>query len=603
MKTPAWPGTAPDPGGKPGFALWSYDLRLRDLAAAALFAVAPAAANAHPHEWIDVATEVVFDNAGQITAIRHHWRFDEAFSTFALQGLDTDGDGLYSARELEPLAQENVQSLADYEFFTYLSAGDYQAGFAAPKDYHLELDNEFRLTLHYTLPLAQPFSTQNPVLLQVFDPEFYIAMTLPSAEAVRLVDAPPGCRLTVTPAEAPDPAAAAALAEIGPEQRELPENLQELATNIENSAEINCGGPTVAAAPPATAADAVSQMASAGPGDLTALPAEPDGSGAALAAIDAPASAAPPPAAEASQSGVFARIGAMQAGFTRDLNAALKGIKADGTAFWWLAGISFLYGIVHAAGPGHGKVVISSYLVANEQRLRRGVLIAFLSAAVQAIVAIGVVGIMAVLLNMTSMAITRTAGAFETASFALVAALGLYLLATKGRRAWAMAQRPSPSPSRGGTSGGASSFLRAPSAHREDAHRHHDQADHQHGPSCGCAHHAAPAALEKPGWSGAAAAVLSVGMRPCSGALVVLVFALAQGIFWAGIASTFLMALGTAITVAVLAALAVGAKDIARRLTRGDGRRSAQVMLALELTAALFITALGATLFAGSLAA
>lgn len=92
-------------------------------------------------------------------------------------------------------------------------------------------------------------------------------------------------------------------------------------------------------------------------------------------------------------------------------------------------------------------------------------------------------------------------------------------------------------------------------------------------------------------------------MRPCSGALVVLVFALAQGIFWAGIASTFLMALGTAITVAVLAALAVGAKDIARRLTRGDGRRSAQVMLALELTAALFITALGATLFAGSLAA
>ena len=103
--------------------------------------------------------------------------------------------------------------------------------------------------------------------------------------------------------------------------------------------------------------------------------------------------------------------------------------------------------------------------------------------------------------------------------------------------------------------------------------------------------------------AGAAAAILSVGIRPCSGALVVLVFALAQGIFWAGVASTFLMALGTAITVAALAALAVGAKDFARRLARGDDRRAGQVMLGLELAAALFITALGAVLFVGSLAA
>ena len=101
--------------------------------------------------------------------------------------------------------------------------------------------------------------------------------------------------------------------------------------------------------------------------------------------------------------------------------------------------------------------------------------------------------------------------------------------------------------------------------------------------------------------AGAAAAILSVGIRPCSGALGVLVFALAQGVVWAGVASTFLMALGTAITVAALAALAVGAKDVARRLTRGDGQRSAQVMLGLELAAALLVTALGALLFAGSL--
>jgi ABC-type nickel/cobalt efflux system permease component RcnA len=103
------------------------------------------------------------------------------------------------------------------------------------------------------------------------------------------------------------------------------------------------------------------------------------------------------------------------------------------------------------------------------------------------------------------------------------------------------------------------------------------------------------------GLAGAAAAVLSVGIRPCSGALVVLVFALAQGVFWAGIASTFLMALGTALTVAALAVLAVGAKDIARRLAGGDDRRAGRLMLGLELLAALFITLLGAALFAGAL--
>nr|MBA3518262.1 hypothetical protein [Hyphomicrobiales bacterium] len=102
---------------------------------------------------------------------------------------------------------------------------------------------------------------------------------------------------------------------------------------------------------------------------------------------------------------------------------------------------------------------------------------------------------------------------------------------------------------------------------------------------------------------GAATAVLSVGLRPCSGALIILVFALAQGIFWAGVASTFLMALGTAITVAALAALAVGAKDVALRLARGDDRRSAQAMLALEIVAALLVTVLGAVLLIGSLAA
>lgn len=294
----------------------------------------------------------------------------------------------------------------------------------------------------------------------------------------------------------------------------------------------------------------------------------------------------------------MARIGALQASFNEQLTATLKELKADGSAFWWLAGFSFLYGVVHAAGPGHGKVVISSYLVANEQRVRRGVAVAFLSAFVQAVVAVAVVGLMAVALNMTSMAITETAGILETGSFAMVAALGIYLLVSKGRSALAIRRGGDP---------------HAGHHHGHVHHRGHDSAairwdDEPAAPgapacACGHHHHAPREALERPGLSGAATAVLSVGLRPCTGAIIVLVFALAQGIFWAGIASTFLMALGTAMTVALLAALAVGAKDLARRLSRGDDRRSGQVMVGLELAAALFITALGATLFVGSLAA
>jgi ABC-type nickel/cobalt efflux system permease component RcnA/ABC-type uncharacterized transport system substrate-binding protein len=553
------------------------------LAAASIATVLPAAAHAHPHEWIDVAAEVLFDDRGRIAAIRHHWRFDEAFSAFALQGLDTDGDGAYSRVELMPLAEENVQSLAEYGFFTFVSAGDYVAGFAAPENYSLDLD-ENRLTLHYTLPLAVPLFTRSEVLLQVYDPEYYIAFSLPSTEAVRLVDAPAGCRIAVTPARGPDAAAAAALATIGPEQRELPPEMQNLTGGIDNSAAINCGGPTLAAAAAAgagvrtgeTAEDATRVLEKRAPRDLTAMPATPADNASNVAPASPPAAPGP--------GGFTARVAALQLAFSQQLTEALKGLKADGSVFWWLGGLSFLYGIVHAAGPGHGKVVISSYLLANEERVRRGVAIAFLAALVQALVAIGIVASMAALLDMTGRAMTRTAGLLETGSFALIVALGLYLLARKGRAAWSLWET--------------ASDRRRPDRPHAEAY-----SAHVHSATCGCHHHVPRAALDRRASGSAAAAILSVGIRPCSGALIVLVFALAQGIFWAGIASTFLMALGTAIAVAALAALAVGAKGVAQRLARGDGSRAAQVMLGLEVAAALLITVLGAALFVGSLSA
>jgi nickel/cobalt exporter len=591
LKTPACGGSPGRPHGKAGREI---SLRLRILAAAVICLV-PTLARAHPHVWVDAAAEMLFDDKGRIAAIRHHWRFDEAFSAYALQGLDVDRDGKFSAEELAPLAKENVESLKDFDFFTSLSVGDYQAGFSAPKDYNIDLMDD-RLVLHFTLPLAMPLLTRATTVLEVGDPEYYVAFSLPSIEAVRLINAPSVCRLVVHPAKELDAAAAATLAEIGPDVRDLPADMQALAAGTENSADVNCGGPVAA---PANAGDAASAMAGAGaaPGDLTALPAEPSSAEVAETAPSTTVAAAPAeaPAADtpvvqqasplppSRSPGLMRRwtiwIGALQTQFNRDLTEGLKAFR-DGGAFWWLGGVSFLYGIVHAAGPGHGKVVISSYLVANEARIRRGVVIAFISAFVQAVVAVGLIAVLAVVLNMTSMAIDSTAKVFEAGSFALVAALGVYLLVRKGRAAWAV--------TRGGD----------PHAHHHHGHDHHEHHDH-HG------HHASPSpeggGERAAGLSGAAAAIISVGIRPCTGALVVLVFALSQGIFWAGVASTFVMALGTAMTVAALAALTVGAKGLARRLVRGDGQRAALVVLGLELAAALLITVLGAVLFVGTI--
>lgn len=303
----------------------------------------------------------------------------------------------------------------------------------------------------------------------------------------------------------------------------------------------------------------------------------------ALVALAVPVLAAPSPfgvaVPEQGGGGLLPWVAQLQAQFYGELTSALKALRDGANALWWLGGLSFAYGVVHAAGPGHGKVVISSYLLANEEAARRGVAIAFCAAAVQAAVAVALVGVAAAVLNLTSFAITDAARLLEVGSYALIAALGLTLLWRKGRAGWRELTVGSH-----GQAHACGAAVAVPS------------------PNAGCcAGHAMPSsAAATPG--GAAAAVLSVGLRPCTGALIVLVFALAQGIFWAGVASTFLMALGTGLTIAILAAMAVGAKGLAVRLARGDSRRGGRIMLVLELCGALAVTGFGLVLLGGALA-
>ena len=135
---------------------------------------------------------------------------------------------------------------------------------------------------------------------------------------------------------------------------------------------------------------------------------------------------------------------AKQAEFYRMMSGTIRAAKADGSAAWTLMGISFLYGIFHAAGPGHGKAVISSYLVANDETWRRGIVLSFASAILQAFTAIAVVGIAAILLGATAKAMGDTVRVIEIVSYALIILIGLRLLWVKGRAFLALLWPPCP---------------------------------------------------------------------------------------------------------------------------------------------------------------
>ena len=242
-----------------------------------------------------------------------------------------------------------------------------------------------------------------------------------------------------------------------------------------------------------------------------------------------------------------------QSALNRQLAGAVKDLKTADPAHATLVlvMIAFAYGVLHAAGPGHGKAIISSYVLANEETVRRGIALSFLAAIFQALSAIIFVGLLSLILHQTSMQMRATEAAVETLSWALVAAVGAWLL-------WRQAREHIPA------------F--AGHGHDHSHHGHdHDHHDHSHdGGACRCGHSHMPDPKQLSGawsWKKALPLAVSVGIRPCSGAIILLIFALSQGLLWAGILGTFAMALGTAITVSALAALAVGSRDMARRMS------------------------------------
>jgi ABC-type nickel/cobalt efflux system permease component RcnA len=319
-----------------------------------------------------------------------------------------------------------------------------------------------------------------------------------------------------------------------------------------------------------------------------------------------------PSGAEPQVGGIVGWLLSKQSEFYREMSSTIRAAKSDGSAVWTLLVISFAYGIFHAAGPGHGKAVISSYLVANQETARRGIVLSFASALMQSLVAVLMVGICALLLNATAKTMCGAERVIEIVSYALIAAFGARLVWTKGGGFIRALQAPQPLPAMALAAAGPhdrheQSHSHAHVAHHDHDHGHDDHRDehgHVHDEHCGHSHGPAPGELAGPGgWRRGFGAIFAVGVRPCSGAILVLVFALAQGMFWAGIASTLVMGLGTAITVATIAVIAVSAKDLARRLSGASEGGGALIMRGVEFGAAGLVLLFGVGLLFGYIAA
>jgi len=287
---------------------------------------------------------------------------------------------------------------------------------------------------------------------------------------------------------------------------------------------------------------------------------------------------------------------AKESGFYRLLTSAIRAAKESSASAWGLAGLSLGYGVFHAAGPGHGKAVIASYMLANERVLRRGLLISLAAALLQGSIAIAIVGVATLVLGATAKHMTAAAHVIETAGYAGIVALGAALVFTKGaalRAAWRAAPEFASAGFRAAPAGGALSARFT----ANDC-----SAYHVHGPGCGHFHAPDPRTLDTGfAWKTALLTVLAAGSRPCSGAILVLVFAAAQGIFLAGVGAVIAMSLGTAATTGALASLAVFAKKSATKYSTASSWQALVAGRLFEVGAALAVLIFGLALLDAAL--
>jgi ABC-type uncharacterized transport system substrate-binding protein len=196
-------------------------LGLCGLVACAGLVITTAAAHAHPHVWVTVKSELVYAPDGTVTGVRHAWTFDDMFSVFATQGIESKKKGEFTREELAPLAEVNVTSLKEYDFFTFAKANGKKIEFEDPSaDYYLDFDpKDTVLTLHFTLPLKAPVKAKD-LALEVYDREFFVDFSFAEKDPVKLVGAPAHCKLSIARPQEMSTAMTQQFNQLGADQRD-----------------------------------------------------------------------------------------------------------------------------------------------------------------------------------------------------------------------------------------------------------------------------------------------------------------------------------------------------------------------------------------------
>lgn len=152
---------------------------------------------AHPHVWVGVSAQLIYTPEGEVSGVRHSWSFDDAYSAFAAQGLDKNNDGIYSTEELSELAKTNVESLADFGYFTFLKVDGKLQALNTPQNYTLSYDKK-KMTLQFTLPLKDKIKSKSALGLEVYDPTYFVSFGFNEGDAaVTTQNAPSGCSVKI----------------------------------------------------------------------------------------------------------------------------------------------------------------------------------------------------------------------------------------------------------------------------------------------------------------------------------------------------------------------------------------------------------------------
>jgi len=248
------------------------------------------------------------------------------------------------------------------------------------------------------------------------------------------------------------------------------------------------------------------------------------------------------------------------------------------TSAVYLLVLSILYGALHSLGPGHGKLIVTTFLATHPSKVKHSLILTIVSALMQAVVAILLVSILVFLFNNSMRDVNGKTVELISLSFLIMALLGAFIIFRALKKLY-------------------TTFKSTQVEHVHHDHHEHDHHDHD-GHCCGHKHFASAEEINNATtWQAYAGIIVSIGIRPCTGAIMALLFANVIGIYWLGVVSAFMMAIGTAITTSTIALLTISGKKMINGYLNHNGNKNATRSTLLQLTGGVILLLLGLLLF------